>query len=169
MDNVTVVPTAPPMEPISSYREASPGVRRELRLFPDRVSISGRVLGGSEFETHVPLQQLSPTFGTMKFRSRRCVAGVALFCGLAVFVFLFVGPFQLPWASTRVIIATALAVASLGWAIAYFPRYTAYRFLNVLGQVTLDVVESGPDKASCRDFVQRIVEAIKATQAIQPA
>lgn len=153
------------MEPLALYREASPGLRRELRLFSDKVSICGRMLGGNEFETHISLEHLSPDVGTVRFRSRRSPYGIAVCCALVVFLWLFVGPFDAPWTSTRVLITATLAAASLSWGLYYLPRYTAYRFLNISGLIVLDVIASGPDKDSCEGFVEDIVEAIRKHNA----
>jgi len=149
------------MEPLTIYHESSPGLRRELRLFPDKVSIRGRRLGADEFETHIPLEHLSPDVGSVRYRSRRSAYGIAVCCALIVFLSLFVGPFNAPWTSTRVLVTATLAIISLAWGLYYLPRYTAYRFLNTSGQIVLDVIASGPDKDRCKDFVENIAEAIR--------
>jgi hypothetical protein len=134
------------MEPLTIYHEVSPSLRRELRLFSDKVSICGRKLAGDQFETHVSLEHLSPDVGTMRFRSSRSPIGIAVCCTLIVFLWLFVGPFDAPWASTRVLVTASLAIASLGWGLYYLPRYTAYNFLNTSGQLVLNVIASDSDR-----------------------
>ena len=157
------------MEPLTIYREASPGLRRELRLFPDKVSIRGHMLAADEFETHISLEHLSPDVGSLRFRSRRSPYGIAGCCALIVFLSLFVGPFNAPWTSARVLVTATLAIASLAWGLYYLPRYTAYRFLNTSGQIVLDVIASGSDKDSCKEFVDKIAEAIRTRQADKTA
>jgi hypothetical protein len=153
------------VEPVAVYRESSPGLRREFALYPERVTVRGRVLGGSEFETHVPLGEVSPEFGTVRFRSRRCHAGIALFCGLAAFLGLFVGAFGLPWTSPRVLVTAALAAGALAWGLAYYPKFTAYRFLNTGGVGVLDVIAAGPEKGDARRFVERVAGAVRELRA----
>lgn len=143
------------------YREVSPGLRREFSLYPGKVVIIGRVVGGKDFETHIPLKELMPDFGYVRFRSRRCAAGFLLFTALAVFLWVFLGPFRMPLLSARVGVTAALAGMSLGLALAYLPKYKAYRIVNNQGVVIIDVIEAGPDKARCREFVEQIAAAIR--------
>ena len=149
------------MDVLASYREASPGLRRVFTLYPDKVVVAGRVVGGADFETHIPLKELSPDFGFLRFRSRRCVAGFMLFAALTVLLWLFLSPFQLPLLSGRVVATTSLAALSLGVALAYMPNFKAYRSVSNHGVVVLDIIEAGPDRCRCREFAERVSEAVR--------
>ena len=84
-----------------------------------------------------------------------------LFAVFTAFLWLFLGPFQLPVLSVRVAVTATLAASSLGLALAYLPKFKAYRFLNNSGVVVLDIIEAGPDKDRCREFAERVAEAIR--------
>ena len=149
------------MEPLATYRESGDGLRRQFALFQDKVVIHGQRFSGSEFETHVPLSQLDPGIGILRFRSRRCVAGLMLFFAFMFFLWVFLGPLALPINSTRVIVDVGLATACLVWSTIYFPKRTAYRFVNMGGLHVLDVIESGPESNRCRAFADQISDAIR--------
>lgn len=151
-----------------TYRESYAWTRRELVLSPGKVAIVTKQLGGTECGQHVPLARLSPEFGYMLFRSPRVFYGFALFAGLVFFLWRFVRPFELPWTEPRVLVIVALAVASLGFGLAYLPRYRAYYFVNESGQPVLSIIESGPDRARCREFVERVSQAIRDAAADRP-
>ena len=80
----------------------------------------------------------------------------------ALMIGLFVWEFHLPWSSPRVLIAIALCLLFLGWGIYYLRRYRAFRFVNRSGVVVLDVIENGPEKDKCADFVALIEQTIRA-------
>lgn len=154
------------MDPIATCREVSPGLRREFTLHASKVVVIGRVISGSEFETHVPLGELNSDIGTRRFRSARCYYGLALFALLAAFLWIFIVPFGQPLNATRVIVTAVLALGSFAWGIAYLGRFTAYTFLNKAGVLVLDVIESGPDRANCREFAHRIRDCVNALQEV---
>lgn len=148
------------VEPLATYAERSPGLRREFRLYPNHVTVHSRNLGGVEIEIHVPLEELSPEFGYLLFRSRRVVAGCVLSAGLAVILWLMVGPFDMPWTSPRVMVTAGLLVLSVAVAALYMPRYRAFRFVNRSGVVVLDMIESGPAKSDCHTFAKAVQASI---------
>lgn len=149
------------MNPIATYSERSPGLRREFRLHADHITVSSRMLGGNEQEIHIPLDDVSPRPGLMRFRVRRWIGGFLMSFVLAVFVWLFVGPFHMPWTSPRVVIAGILSIGFFIWGLVYLRKFTAYRFLNRSGVIVLDVIESGPEKDKCKDFVAALERTIR--------
>jgi hypothetical protein len=150
--------------PIASFREKSPGLRRTHTLFADKVVIDAFQFGGTEFVVNIPLSNLTPDINPVRYRSRRWRAGAMLCAGLAFFLWLFIAIFKLPWDSPRVLVTISLCVACFAWAAVYYPKYTAYRFINSMGVVVLDVIESGPEKANARGFAEQISSAIRRCQ-----
>lgn len=154
---------------IARYREAAPGLRREFVLYPGKVSIRGRRIGGDDFEVHVPLAELSPEFGRVHFRALRFYYGVMLFIGLSVFLWLFLRHFGLPLHSSRVIVTAVFAGACLLWCVLYFPKYRSYQFVNRAGVIVLNCIEAGSERDRCRDFAETISRTIRETDPQQEA
>lgn len=146
---------------IATYRDTVPGIRRQLTLYSDHITVYSKALGGDENEVHLPLQDVSPDIGFIRFRVQRWFIGFAISFVLALFIWLFVGAFDLSWSSPRVLIAATLCCISFAWGVYYLRRYRAFRFVNRSGVVVLDVIENGPDKDKCIDFVRRIEETIR--------
>jgi len=112
---------------------------------------------------HIPLDELSPRAGFVRFRVRRWFGGLFLSFVLALFIWLFVAEFKLAWHSPRVIIASLLSLISFAWGVYNLRRYRAFRFVNRSGLVVLDVIENGPDKDRCAEFVALIEQTIRDT------
>lgn len=149
------------MEPIATYRDSAPGLRRHLKLYLDHITVHSRTMGGDEHELHIPLDEISPKAGFVRFRVRRWFGGLFLSFVFALFIWLFVREFSLPWDSPRVLIASALCVTSFAWGVYYLRRYRAFRFVNRAGIVVLDVIENGPEKERCEEFVATIEQTIR--------
>ena len=154
------------MSPIATYRESAPGLRRNFKLYLDHISVYAKTVGGDEKELHIPLDEISPKAGYVRFRVRRWFGGLFLSFVLALFIWLFVGEFDLPWNSPRVLAASALCLLSFGWGVYYLRRYRAFRFVNRSGIVVLDVIENGPEKDRCADFVGLIEQTIRDTAGL---
>jgi|GEM_PF-930801 hypothetical protein len=151
------------MAPIATYRESAPGLRRDFKLYFDHITVYAKTLGGDEKEMHIPLDELSPRAGFVRFRVRRWFGGLFLSFVLALFIWLFVAEFKLAWHSPRVIIASLLSLISFAWGVYNLRRYRAFRFVNRSGLVVLDVIENGPDKDRCAEFVALIEQTIRDT------
>lgn len=154
------------MSPIATYRESAPGLRRNFKLYFDHITVYAKTLGGDEKELHIPLDEISPNVGYVRFRVRRCFGGLFLSFVLALFIWLFVAEFKLPWNSPRVLTASALCLMSFAWGVYYLRRYRAFRFVNRSGIVVLDVIESGPEKDRCANFVALIEQTIRDTAGL---
>jgi hypothetical protein len=151
------------MTPIYTYRESAPGLRREFKLYLDHITVYAKTLGGDEKEMHIPLDELSPRPGFVRFRVRRWIGGLFLSFVFALIIWLFVAEFKLDWRSPRVIVASSLCVMSFLWGVYNLRRYRAFRFVNRSGMVVLDVIENGPDKNRCAEFVALIEQTIRDT------
>jgi hypothetical protein len=149
------------MDTPQKYRESSPGLRREFTLYPEKLVIVGRDIEGKEFKTHTPPRGVSPESGYIRFQSPRFAQGFMLFVGHSVCLWLFLGPFQLPLLSVRVVLTAALALLSLGFALYYWPEYKAYLFVNSSGVNAVQIIEAGPGKVHCQAFVDQIARAIE--------
>ncbi|MFO0924342.1 MAG: hypothetical protein U0905_17845 [Pirellulales bacterium] len=149
------------MEPIATYRESAPGLRRNFKLYSDHITVYAKTFGGDEKEVHIPLDELSARAGFVRFRVRRWFGGLFLSFILALFTWIFVSEFKLEWKSPRVVIASSLCLMSFGWGVYNLRRYRAYRFVNRSGIAVLDVIEHGPEKNQCANFVAFIEQAIR--------
>ena len=154
------------MAPIATYRESSPGLRRKLTLYFDHVTVYAKTLGGHERESHIPLDEISPNVGYARFRVRRWLQGMLLGSFLGLFIWIFVGEFNLPWTSPRVLTTAVLCFMSFAWGAYYLRRYRVFQFVNRSGIVVLDVIESGPEKDRCADFVALIEQTIRDTSGL---
>lgn len=150
---------------IARYREVSPGLRREFVLFPGKVFIRGRQIGGNHFEVYVPLQEISADFGWVHIRARRFYHGFMLFAGLCALLWIFLGPFALPIQSARVIITALFAAACAVWCVVYFSKYRVFQFVNRGGLIALHCVEAEPERDRCREFVETISRTIREAQS----
>lgn len=149
------------MSPIATYRETVPGLRRDFKLYTDHITVYMRTLGGDEREVHIPLDEISPRAGFVRFRFRRWFAGLFLSFIWALFIWLFVAEFELEWKSPRVVVVCLLCLTSFVWGVSNLRRYRAFRFINRSGIVVLDVIENGPDKHRCAEFVAIIEQTIR--------
>jgi hypothetical protein len=116
----------------------------------------------TSFETRVPLEILAPLESRISYRRWPLLGLLLLSFVLLGFVGLFVGVFHMAPLSPRVLTAGGLALVTAGLALGYCPRFTAYRFLGQAGVVVLDVIEAGPDRGRCREFVKQISAAAEA-------
>lgn len=164
------------MTPLATHRESSPGLRREFVLYEDRVTVTGRK-GGNDFVIHVPLEQLCPEIGTFHFRHRRfrqmnlCL----FFLGLAIAAEVSLTaalPTNAAMRDQLVVLIAASVIAALAiglWSLAYWPRYTAYRFVNTGGVVVLDAFASGRQSEQCREFAEQVSKAIRQARGMPTA
>jgi hypothetical protein len=161
----------PSSSPLATYRERSPYLRRDFALYDDRVVVTGSNRRQS-FETRIPLEILAPFESRVSYRRWPLLGLLLLSAVLLGFVGLFVGVFQLPPSAPRVLAAGGLALVTAGLALGYCPLFTAYRFLSLAGVVVLDVIEAGPDRQRCREFVNQVsaaAEAIRRGKSTSPS
>lgn len=158
---------ADPPDPIATYRERFPGLRREFELFPDKASVRGK-WKGNPFQAIVPLGQLDPEYGYTMVRPLRPLLSVISLI-LSGVLLLGVVAGGAPVMSAAVFLPAALIVGVLGLTAYYFPRVRIYRFVNTSGLNVLDVFESGPECDQAKAFVESVAATIRDRRAFDPA
>lgn len=154
-------------EPLTTYRDARLEYRRRFELYPDRVRVAGWGIWAGRFEGELPLTILLPN------PTRQWTRGYFLRYGLTA---LFItacwsaaataanGPevFLRPW--------VVGVLGLLGWAgvmltLASIRRVEHAYFLGEAGVIALDVSRSGREAADFDEFVDTLIEHIRAARS----
>ncbi|WP_157605406.1 hypothetical protein [Schlesneria paludicola] len=146
------------------YRERYLTIRRDFRLYPDKVIVTGTVQR-NEIKATVPLVSLQPVYGYITFRSRLfilyVIASFVFGCAAVLVGFVTEG---LP-TETLVFWTRPFAVISSCWffvlAARRIRRQMIYRFSNEGSIIVLDFFASGPDKAGAQAFADLIANQIR--------
>jgi hypothetical protein len=151
-------------QPIATYNERRFDGRRVFRLFRDRISISGSTALGPRFELTVPLKTLLPTPDRYWNRQNGFWSGVSMFVLFAVVPLGFASVLTPWWKGFFGVIAAG----GLLLALATARRIEWAAFRNAMGQETVNVARSGPDRAQFQSFVTAVSGAITSAAEAAP-
>jgi hypothetical protein len=149
-------------QPIGTYREVSPYGKREFLLFENKLSIQGSNRG-DDYLHYVPLEQMSPDFGTHTQTKSNLfflfLIVLNLFVSFVVLIVQRISP-KPGFADVLIFLVGLLVVCLIGAALT---RRTClfYTFVNVLGVKIFDIAEAGPEKANCKAFAELVSQTIK--------
>jgi hypothetical protein len=157
--------------PLSSYAETIPGLRRDFRLYSDRVDISGLRLSSfitvASFTITVPLLPINSAFQVVRTYSNMTMWVVLIF--LASLIGL-VAAFYFSAPEPVVLGLLGASLLTFVWAIRVGGKFTAYQFLDnrLSNHLAFDVAYYWrKHKASCEEFVAKVVAAISELQGRQ--
>ncbi|HEY3445137.1 MAG TPA: hypothetical protein VGK67_02190 [Myxococcales bacterium] len=146
------------MEPIATYSERLPEVRRIFTLYPDRVVVEARWLWRGRFQTTVLLGALKPEVRRIAVRYRlHRYAGWAFALSLLGFAALFYQSKSAALGGLG-ILSVAVAVASGAVLMLTYPirRIVFARFDPRAGRGGLDIGFAGNDAATFEAFVEQV-------------
>lgn len=151
------------MTPMAIYSEKQFNVERQFQLYDDRIVVTGRVPGKSEFITEIPLSSLNPDFGRASRRNGIFWIGLIWIC---LFSWCFVSNYNAS-TDTRVVamcVTGFMILIGLGVAVVSFPKVESVRFSSNAGIVILDVAKAGKEKDKFAAFVETLTKQIKAVK-----
>ena len=154
-------------QPLATYSEKQPAIRRSFELFADRIVVKG-TKSGMLFEHPVILTDLRPEPNKMWRRHRHFVIGATML-GLCPIPLLVCAIMPSLDAQRRVIIllllfGMALLVVGLWICLRTYRMVEFTRFQNQHGLVALDVGDTGPERENYAAFVEALIRAIEASQ-----
>ena len=149
--------------PIATYLEVTSRGKRSFELHLDRVVVRGRL--AFEFESTVRLGDLRPEPNKIWLRDR-AVRVAPFFLVLSVMLLFLAAVVHLPdWLGTGMV---ASGIGSLVAAIALWTKFGSKieyaQFPSHAGLILLDVGRSGSDRIQFDEFVESLIESIRAAQ-----
>lgn len=147
--------------PLSTYTERLPQVKRIFHLFPDRVDIVAKWTFGRDYSTTVRLENLTPQFKLQYVRNRWFKRSVMI-GSLAVAVAAVFSRHDYPdWIRHNALLGWVVALACGFIALISFRRRRFARFSRKDGQPGLDIFDAGPDRARFDEFLREIQKCIR--------
>jgi hypothetical protein len=147
--------------PLATYTERLPQVRRDFRLYPDRVEVAARWTLGRSFRNTVRLADLSGQVNRFTVKNRWFPRAVMV-GSCAVAFALVLSRSGYPELLRR--------TAALGWPVAgvaflvallCLPRRQFVHFPRSDGRPGLDICRAGPDRAQFEAFVGAVRKCIR--------
>jgi hypothetical protein len=150
-----------PPQPLSTYTERLPQVKRVFRLCKDRMEIGAAWTVGKNYHTVVALKDLTPDFKQSTVRNRWVKKSIML-ASLAVAVAVAIprGDFPLVVKNTA-LLGWPLAGLFLYVALVSFPKRRFARFARKDGTPGLDICNAGPDRKHFDEFVREVQRRIR--------
>jgi hypothetical protein len=148
--------------PIATYRERLVQVRREFRLYRDRVVVQARWLSGRKYQNTIPLEGLDPKPSQARIRQRafKRALPIALLAAAAAVVISRPGYEWLqPWLKYALygVFIVFGAVAAISWPKVLFIRFNA----RESKKPGLDIARAGPDASNFETFVEAVRTQIR--------
>lgn len=149
------------MEPIATYHERLPQVRRRFELYPDRIVIRARWLWRGEFENSVPLSTLDPRHSSFYIRNKLFKPSMlVLSVGLAIA--LLTGSLEdLRALSPLTVLGMAIALVGLVLTWLTSRRIRFVRFPAREGKAGVDIGCAGREKSQFDAFVSQVQRRIR--------
>lgn len=148
-------------QPLATYTERLPQVKRTLSLFKDRVEISAAWTVGKNYQMVVQLADLTPQVKRFFVRNRWFKRSI-LIGSLAVAAAVVFSRGDYPdWIRRNALLGWGIAGACAVMAFLTFPKRQFARFSTKSGRPGLDICRSGPDQARFDDFLEQIQKRIR--------
>jgi hypothetical protein len=148
-------------DPLATYTERLPQVKRVLHLFADRVEIAARWTLGRSYRTTVHLAELTPQFGFQSVRNRWFKRSVMIGSLAAAAAAVFGRDDYPGWIRHNALLGWGIAaLCAIVAAISYRRRRFA-RFHRRDGRPGLDIFDAGPDRARFEAFLREVQSRIR--------
>lgn len=148
--------------PLAVYRERLLQVRREFKLYPDRVVVRAKWLTGRPYKNTIPLAGLNPkpTQAMIRQRLWKRTLSIGLLAAAAAVVFKRPGYEALqPW---LINIFYGLFIFFGLLTLMALPKVLFIRFVSRHEKTPgLDIAKAGPDKRNFEAFVEQIRKQIR--------
>lgn len=148
-------------EPLATYVERLPQVKRTFRLYKDRVEIDAAWTLGKDYSTVVRLSTLTPEITRFHVRNRWFKRSI-LIGSLAVAVAVVFNRGGYPeWVERNALFGWVIASACAMMAFITFPKRQFARFKRPDGRPGLDICRSGRDARHFDEFIQQVQRRIR--------
>ena len=153
-------------EALGTYRERTPGRRRQFTLFADRILVRQRTLFGTQFDVSIPIADLDPQTALLRIWPPALKPALTMLACGAGFVGFMVVADVLDTMTMQVWAAAALGLAGLIGAMLNRRRieYVLFRARGRAEVTLLDVARAGPEVGRYDDFVHGIRRQVIAAQ-----
>ena len=150
-------------QPLDTYTERLPQVKRVLRLYRDRVEIEAAWTIGKDYRIVVQLGGLLPQVTRFYVRNRWFKRSIMIGSLAVAAAVVFTRGGYPAWLMQNAPLGYAIAAGCAVVALMTGRRRQFARFATKGGQPGLDICRAGPDAARFDDFVEQIQRRIKAS------
>lgn len=148
-------------QPLATYTERLPQVRRTFHLFPDRVEIEAKWTLGKDYRTTVQLSGLTPQYKLHTIRNRWFKKAIMIGSLAAAAAVVFTRGDYPEWLRRNALLGWVVAAACALIAFITFPRRRFARFSQKSGRPGLDIFDAGPDRARFEEFLSQVQKRIR--------
>lgn len=150
-----------PSQPLSSYTERLPQVKRLFHLFPDRMDIVAKWTLGRDYRTTVRLDNLSPQFKLQSVRNRWFKKSIVIGSFAVAAAVVFSRGDYPEWIRRNALLGWLVALVCAVVAAISARRRRFARFTRKDGRPGLDIFDAGPDRARFDAFLREIQKCIR--------
>lgn len=148
-------------EPISTYFERLPQVRRALRLYQDRVEIDAAWTLGRRYRQTVRLADLNAQATRFDARDRWFRRAMTIGMLALAAAVIFTRPDRAEWVRQVFKAGYGIAAVCAYLVVLTYGRRQYVRFLHISGRPGLDICRSGPDRGRFDEFVVQVQKRIR--------
>lgn len=148
-------------EPLATYVERLPQVKRSFRLYKDRVEIDAAWTLGKDYSTTVRLNTLAPEIKKFFVRNRWFKRSVLIGSLAVAAAIVFTRGGYPQWVERNALFGWVIASACLMLAIVTFPKRQFARFNRTDGRPGLDICRASRDASRFDEFVQQVQRRIR--------
>ena len=147
--------------PLATYTERLPQVRREFRLFPDRVEVAARWTLGRTHRITVKLADLSGQMSRFRVKNRWFPKAVMIGSAAVAFALVLSRGGYPDWVRKAAVWGWPAAGLAFAVALICLPRRLFVHFPRSNGRPGLDICQAGPDRARFEAFVAEVRSCIR--------
>ena len=148
-------------EPLATYVERLPQVRRILRLYDDRVEIDAAWTFGGEYHQVVQLTDLGTQATRFRVRDRWFRRAITIGMLALAAAVIFTRPGYSLWVARFASVGYGIAAVCAFLAALTFTKRQFVRFLRLDGRPGLDICRAGPDRGHFEEFTTQIHRRIR--------
>ena len=150
-------------QPLTTYTERLPQVKREIRLYRDRVEIDAAWTLGKNHKATVQLAQLQPQVKKFYVRNRWFKRSVMIGSLAVAAAVVFTRGDYPEWMQRNAPLGYVVGAACGMLALMTFSKRQFARFSKKQdGRPALDICRAGPDAARFDEFIEQVQKRIRA-------
>lgn len=153
--------TDTPAQPLATYTERLPQVKRVLRLYRDRIEIDAAWTLGKNYQTTVRLEDLTPQVKRFFVRNRWFKRSILIGSMAVAAAVVFTRPDYPEWLRRNALLGWAVASGCAMMAFVTFPNRQFARFSKRDGRPGLDICSAGPDRARFEEFLEQVQRRVR--------
>lgn len=149
------------MEQIAEYFEKTFRIQKTITLFPDKITVRGKVVLQQDFQMEIPLKNMNPLYQQIAQRDCSFWAGIYMMVIPGVILTALHSIWKVSWVNLASCLMLVFTVSGGVLCLATIKKVTHYTFTNLAGIPVLSIAKPKKTEEEFESFISDLIDSIK--------